>query len=125
MTAEKRGPGRPLETTDEQVVEAYWTAFNTQPHRLTSTVAQALGISRATAGRRIARAMSAGLIAHSTHRPRHVRWATRLATESWLACAECRELWPCPHQREQIRDEAVRDAIEAGTWNRASQRVKS
>ena len=69
----------------------------------TKTVAGAIGVSVATAGRLVRRARDENLLPEAArgranftdtgHRPRTARWSD--ASDSWLACASCREPWPC------------------------------
>lgn len=90
-----------MTTRHEQLVEfveAYRAAYDTKPHKATTLAAKTLGLSRATAIRRLAAAREAGLWVDGLHRPRRVRW-TR-GEGSWLACAECRQPWPCPEASE-------------------------
>lgn len=67
-------------------------------------IATELRVSRSTAGRWIRDARDVHMlpptgpgqtVAHrGEHRPRSARWTD--ASQSWLACAACRQPWPCP-----------------------------
>jgi hypothetical protein len=78
----------------DAAARAYEAAIKLQPHRATQLVAEALGVSRATAIRHIARAREMRLITdYGDHGPRRVRWSD--SSEAWLACSNCRSPWPC------------------------------
>ncbi|WP_143099799.1 hypothetical protein [Nocardioides psychrotolerans] len=82
----------------QQFADTYRAAYNTKPHHATSITAAALGISRATAIRRLAAVRAAGLFVESKHGPKHARWTSD--GPSWLACRHCREPWPCTSARD-------------------------
>lgn len=78
-------------------IGAYQRAMRTEPHRAIQAVADELGVSRATAWRRLNMARESGLIPSlDQHRPASARWSYEARGASWLACVECHQPWPCP-----------------------------
>jgi hypothetical protein len=104
-------PMRCLDAHDEtsarlaRTADAYRRA---DPRRPTAATAEAMGITKSAAAKRIARARQADLLPPTSqgrrrqcagpHQPLTARWCD--ASESWLACQFCRAPWPCASSQE-------------------------
>lgn len=89
------------------IAEIYRQALDVGEYPVTA-VMRMLGKPRSTAGRYVSRARQAGLLpatrqgsarGHAgSHAPRRARWLDE--TSSWLACADCKQPWPCVSSEE-------------------------
>ena len=66
-----------------------------EKHQAIKITRQQLSMSRATAHRWLAKAQVFGLIVsyQGDHVPKRARWTSH--GSSWMACAACKQPWPC------------------------------